>query len=153
MSILIGNQLSASPIAMGCRRMTLLDRPEAEKLFRTAVELGINFFDNSDIYTNGEAEKGFGVLQMTVEGVTGTGSLTDQAFVTRSVLNLGEGMSYTAEEGFRRRRKQKRRQKRLHAAVQGEHGRRAAQPDTTGIQARKMVSRNFMAHDCNKGKH
>lgn len=62
MSILIGNQLSASPIAMGCRRMTLLDMPEAEKLFRTAVELGINFFDNSDIYTNGEAEKGFGEL-------------------------------------------------------------------------------------------
>ncbi len=62
MSILIGNQLNASSIAMGCRRMTLLDMPEAEKLFRTAVELGINYFDNSDIYTNGEAETGFGKL-------------------------------------------------------------------------------------------
>ena len=44
MSILIGNQLSASPIALGCMRLTRLDVTEAEKALCTAVDLGINYF-------------------------------------------------------------------------------------------------------------
>ena len=35
MSILIGKQINASPIALGCMRMTRLDIAEAEKLLLT----------------------------------------------------------------------------------------------------------------------
>ena len=35
MSILIGKQINASPIALGCMRMTRLDIAEAEKLKQT----------------------------------------------------------------------------------------------------------------------
>ena len=45
MSILIGGKINASPIALGCMRLTRLDVAEAEKLLLTAVEKGINFFD------------------------------------------------------------------------------------------------------------
>lgn len=62
MSILIGNQINASPIALGCMRLTRLDTTEAEKLLLTAVELGINFFDHADIYAGGQAETLFGQL-------------------------------------------------------------------------------------------
>ena len=62
MSILIGKQINASPIALGCMRMTRLDIAEAEKLLLTAVDLGINFFDNADIYAAGQSEILFGQL-------------------------------------------------------------------------------------------
>ena len=62
MSILIGNKLNASPIALGCMRLTRLEIEEAEKLLLTAVELGINFFDHADIYAGGQAETLFGQL-------------------------------------------------------------------------------------------
>jgi len=62
MSILIGNQLNASSIALGCMRLTRLDVAEAEKLLLTAVEKGINFFDHADIYAGGEAETLFGQI-------------------------------------------------------------------------------------------
>ena len=62
MSILIGKQLSASPIALGCMRLTRLDVTEAEKALCTAVELGINYFDHADIYAGGKAETLFGEL-------------------------------------------------------------------------------------------
>ena len=62
MSILIGNKLNASSIALGCMRLTRLDIAEAEKLLLTAVEKGINFFDHADIYAGGEAETLFGQI-------------------------------------------------------------------------------------------
>jgi len=62
MSILIGNKLNASSIALGCMRLTRLDIAEAEKLLLTAVEKGINFFDHADIYAGGRAETLFGQL-------------------------------------------------------------------------------------------
>lgn len=62
MNIRIGNQFDASPIALGCMRLTRLDVAEAEKLLLTAVELGINFFDHADIYAGGQAETLFGEL-------------------------------------------------------------------------------------------
>ena len=62
MSILIGNQINASSIALGCMRLTRLDVAEAEKALLTAVELGINYFDHADIYAGGQAETLFGEL-------------------------------------------------------------------------------------------
>lgn len=62
MSILIGKQLEASQLALGCMRLTRLEIAQAEELLLTAVELGINFFDHADIYAGGQAETLFGEL-------------------------------------------------------------------------------------------
>ncbi|MBR2663188.1 MAG: aldo/keto reductase [Clostridia bacterium] len=44
----------------GCMRMPALSVDAAEKMIQTAVELGVNFFDNATCYTAGEAETRFG---------------------------------------------------------------------------------------------
>lgn len=44
---------------MGNMRLTQLTVPEAEKLIRTAMEEGINFFDHADIYGKGRCEEIF----------------------------------------------------------------------------------------------
>ena len=51
--------LRASNIAMGNMRLTELSLTEAEKLIKTALEEGINFFDHADIYAGGKSEKSF----------------------------------------------------------------------------------------------
>ncbi len=51
--------LSTSNIIMGNMRLTQLSITEAEKLIRTAMDEGINFFDHADIYGRGECEKIF----------------------------------------------------------------------------------------------
>jgi predicted oxidoreductase len=48
--------LSGSNIVMGCMRIHSLPLPEIEKLVKTALEQGINFFDHADIYGNGASE-------------------------------------------------------------------------------------------------
>ncbi|NRD78616.1 aldo/keto reductase [Bacillus sp. BRMEA1] len=58
--IKIGNtDLSASNMIMGNMRLTQLAVSEAEKLIRTAMEEGINFFDHADIYGKGKCEEIF----------------------------------------------------------------------------------------------
>lgn len=51
--------LKASNIIMGNMRLPQLSLPEAEKLIRTAMEEGINFFDHADIYGKGKSEEIF----------------------------------------------------------------------------------------------
>ena len=51
---------NASTIILGCMRMPALSVNDAEKMIRTATELGVNFFDNATCYTAGEAETRFG---------------------------------------------------------------------------------------------
>lgn len=53
--------LDVSNIVLGNMRLTELSLTEAEKLIRTAMEEGINFFDHADIYGKsfGESEKLF----------------------------------------------------------------------------------------------
>lgn len=48
--------LTVSNIIMGNMRLAQLSMPEAEKLIRTAMEEGINFFDHADIYGRGQSE-------------------------------------------------------------------------------------------------
>lgn len=56
----LGNCLEASEIALGCWRTAKLEPGDAERLIGTAVERGINLFDNADIYGGGKAEEVFG---------------------------------------------------------------------------------------------
>ncbi|WP_127850176.1 aldo/keto reductase [Lacticaseibacillus hulanensis] len=57
----LGNSgLSASRVALGVMRITKLDHKQAVNLLDSAYNAGVNFFDNADIYGDGEAEKIFG---------------------------------------------------------------------------------------------
>ena len=57
----VNGPANASAIILGCMRMPALSVDQAEKMIQTAVELGVNFFDNATCYgQDGEAEKRFG---------------------------------------------------------------------------------------------
>ena len=59
--ILIGNQLPASAVSLGCMRMgSKLGEKGIDAIMDTALEHGINFFDHSDIYDYGKCEARFG---------------------------------------------------------------------------------------------
>ena len=53
---------NVSAVSMGCMRIIQLDEKSAEDLIRTAMELGINFFDHADIYGGGKCEELFGTI-------------------------------------------------------------------------------------------
>ena len=42
--------VEAPQIGLGCMRIAGLELSQGEKLIRTAMEHGINFFDHADIY-------------------------------------------------------------------------------------------------------
>ncbi|WP_286906250.1 aldo/keto reductase [Clostridium sp. UBA1652] len=59
-NINIGNgKIQGSEIALGCMRMSALNKDEAEKVIKTSLEEGINFFDHADIYAGGKSEEVF----------------------------------------------------------------------------------------------
>lgn len=51
--------LKVSQIGLGCMRIAGMELSQGEKLIRTAMENGINFFDHADIYGGGECESFF----------------------------------------------------------------------------------------------
>jgi predicted oxidoreductase len=53
------SDITASNIIMGNMRLNELSVSEAEKLIRTAMDIGINFFDHADIYGGGQCEELF----------------------------------------------------------------------------------------------
>lgn len=56
--------LNVSRVALGCMRIANKSTDEVEELVKTALDLGINFFDHADIYGGGQSEQVFGeVLQ------------------------------------------------------------------------------------------
>ncbi len=53
--------MQASALVLGCMRLTRLSGSELDLHLKTALELGINFFDHADIYGgNGACERHFG---------------------------------------------------------------------------------------------
>lgn len=57
--ILGNNQMKASEICVGLWRIHETTVAEVEKLIKTALDLGIDFFDHANIYGRGECEKMF----------------------------------------------------------------------------------------------
>lgn len=56
----LGNsKITASEIGLGCMRMSGIEKKEAEKIIKTALDEGINFFDHADIYGRGKSEETF----------------------------------------------------------------------------------------------
>ena len=60
--------LKIPAVALGCMRITELDRSEVPDYLNHALELGINFFDHADIYGRGECERIFadGLSQLDI---------------------------------------------------------------------------------------
>ena len=58
--ILIGGKVPAAQLAYGCMRLGKKDKKQAQNVVKTALSLGINFFDNADIYCSGVSEEYFG---------------------------------------------------------------------------------------------
>ena len=51
--------LLASEISLGCMRIAELDQPAVDTLVNTALEVGIDYFDHSDVYSEGRCEEVF----------------------------------------------------------------------------------------------
>lgn len=58
--ITLYKELAASQVALGCMRIAGKSVDEVEDLIKTALDLGINFFDHADIYGGGQSEVLFG---------------------------------------------------------------------------------------------
>ena len=62
--------VEAPQIGLGCMRIAGLSAAQGEKLIRTAMENGINFFDHADIYGGGECESAMAaVLKLSDKAV------------------------------------------------------------------------------------
>jgi len=55
----LGGKIDVPQIGLGCMRITGLSKKEMEDLYRTSMELGIDFFDHADIYGGGECHVHF----------------------------------------------------------------------------------------------
>lgn len=49
-------------VVVGCMRINSVERAQAAKIIRTALDEGISFFDHADIYGKGECERIFGEI-------------------------------------------------------------------------------------------
>lgn len=58
--ITIGKNITASKIAYGCMRIGRKTEKEAQRAVLSAIDCGVNFFDNADIYCDGVSEEYFG---------------------------------------------------------------------------------------------
>lgn len=69
--IKVGGLLPASQVALGCGRFGKNTREQGEKLIRTCLEEGINYFDLADIYMGGASEERFGEVLAANPGLRG----------------------------------------------------------------------------------
>ena len=66
----LGNSgLLASPIALGCMRLSGLGEKDFSELINKAIDLGINLFDHADIYGRGVSEEKFGNFLKKNKGI------------------------------------------------------------------------------------
>lgn len=52
-------KIEASEIGLGCMRLSQIDEKDVERVIKTALDEGINFFDHADIYGKGLSEEKF----------------------------------------------------------------------------------------------
>lgn len=62
-----GKKVSA--VIQGCMRFGRIEQSQVDSVMKTALECGINFFDNADIYTNGLCEEKLGKFLADNPGV------------------------------------------------------------------------------------
>lgn len=81
------SNLKVPAIAVGCMRMLDLDAQAADTYIRTALDLGVNFFDHADIYGRGGCEELFGQV------LTADPGLRDQ-MILQSKCGIVPGKMY-----------------------------------------------------------
>ncbi|WP_031544912.1 aldo/keto reductase [Salinicoccus luteus] len=59
-NIQLKDDITLSELSLGCMNLPLDDRPETERIIRSALESGITHFDTADLYQFGENEKVLG---------------------------------------------------------------------------------------------
>ncbi|MFP4977595.1 aldo/keto reductase family oxidoreductase [Paenibacillus sp. CN-4] len=79
------SNLDVPVVAVGCMRINSLDKPEAERFVRSALEQGANFFDHADIYGGGDCEEIF------AEAVGMNASVREQ-LILQSKCGIRQGM-------------------------------------------------------------
>ncbi|MEN6562093.1 MAG: aldo/keto reductase [Christensenella sp.] len=62
-------------IAVGCRRINNLSKPEAEQFVKTSLELGANYFDHADLYGGSKSDANF------AESINMNPALREQMFI------------------------------------------------------------------------
>ncbi len=82
-----GSGLKVSRISLGCMRMAGMNKKAAEKMIRTAMENGIQFFDHADIYGRGESELAFS------EAIDMTSSIREKV-ILQSKCGIRPGVCY-----------------------------------------------------------
>ena len=84
--------LRASRIAYGCMRTAQLSDSELDRIIKTCLDNGINFFDHADIYSNGLCEEKFGNV------LRDNPSLRDKMILqTKCGIVIGKGYDFRPE--------------------------------------------------------
>lgn len=95
--------LSASPVALGCMRMSGLDIAQAERVVMTAVENGIDFFDHADIYGGGKSEELFGEVIRRNPGLRDKIVVQDKCGICKGYYDMSEEHILEAVDGALKR--------------------------------------------------
>lgn len=95
--------LSASPVALGCMRMSGLDIAQAERVVMTAVENGIDFFDHADIYGGGKSEELFGEVLRRNPGLRDKIVVQDKCGICKGYYDMSEEHILEAVDGALKR--------------------------------------------------
>lgn len=81
------SDLNVSRIALGLMRLNSKTVSEAKEIIKTALEVGINFFDHADIYGKGECEVIFGKAMSELK-------IPRESFYIQSKVGIKPGISY-----------------------------------------------------------
>ena len=103
MNINIGGVLPASPVALGCMRLSGLDVQAAERVILTALENGISFFDHADIYGGGQSETLFGEVLRRNPGLRDKIVIQDKCGICRGYYDMSEKYILEAVDGSLKR--------------------------------------------------
>ena len=95
--------LEVPVVAVGCMRLTSLDRTAAERLIQTSLESGANFFDHADIYGGGRCEELFAeAIHMNAE-VRERIILQSKCGIRRGMFDFSKGHILAAVDGSLKR--------------------------------------------------
>ncbi|WP_028975468.1 aldo/keto reductase [Spirochaeta cellobiosiphila] len=81
------SNLQVPVIAVGCMRMNGLEKKEAERFVKGALDVGANFFDHADVYGDGSCEEIFS------EAIQMNASMRDKIFL-QSKCGIRKGVAF-----------------------------------------------------------
>ena len=95
--------LEVPVVAVGCMRLTSLDRTAAERLIQTSLESGANFFDHADIYGGGKCEELFAEASHMNADVRERMILQSKCGIRRGMFDFSKGHILAAVDGSLKR--------------------------------------------------